>query len=46
MRRDQRDARLVWIELSVEVPKDVLSLIVNSEAHQSVQIKDASHEDE
>jgi hypothetical protein len=32
MRRDWSNARLVWIELRVEVPKDVLSVIVNSEA--------------
>jgi hypothetical protein len=42
---DRSDARLIWIELRVEVPKVVLSVIVNSEAHQPVQIKYACHED-
>lgn len=46
MRRDWSNARLVWIELRLEVPKDVLSVIVNNEAHQSVQIKYACHKDE
>jgi hypothetical protein len=39
LRRDRCDPRLVWIELRVEVPKDVLSLVINSEAHKPVQIK-------
>ena len=45
MSRDWSDARLVWVELRIEVPKDVLSVIVNNEAHQPVQIKYACHED-
>jgi hypothetical protein len=43
---DWCDARLVRIELRVEVPQDVLAVVVNSEAHQPVQIKYACHEDE
>ncbi|MGA9858095.1 MAG: hypothetical protein WBQ18_09545 [Solirubrobacteraceae bacterium] len=46
MSGDWCDGRLVWIELRVEVPKNVLSVIVNSETHQSVQIKYARHKDE
>jgi len=44
MSRDRTDTRLVWIELRVELPKDVLSIIVNCEADQPVQIKYACHE--
>jgi hypothetical protein len=42
---DRFDGRLVRIELGVEVPEGVLSVIVNSEAHQPVQIKYACHQD-
>ncbi|MGZ4165701.1 MAG: hypothetical protein ACXVVK_00555 [Solirubrobacteraceae bacterium] len=45
MSRDWSDARLVWIELRVDVPEDALSVIVNSEAYQPVQIKYACHQD-
>jgi hypothetical protein len=45
MSRDWCDVRLVWIELRVKLPKDVLSVIVNREAHQPVQIKNSCHED-
>jgi hypothetical protein len=46
MSRDWSDACLVWIELRVELPNDVFSVIVNREAHQPVQIKNACHQDE
>jgi hypothetical protein len=43
MGRDWPDTWLVGIELCVELPRDDLSLIVNREAHQPVQIKYACH---
>jgi hypothetical protein len=43
MGRDWPDTRLVRIELSVELPRDVLSLIIDGETHQPVQIKYSCH---
>jgi hypothetical protein len=43
MGRDWPDTRLVRIELCVELPRDVLSLIIDDEAHQPVQIKNPCH---
>jgi hypothetical protein len=45
IRRDRSEARLEWIELSVEIPSDLLSVIVNREACQPVQVKYACHQD-
>jgi hypothetical protein len=44
MSRDRTDTRLVWIELRVEVPKDVLAIIVDGEGGQPVQIEDTCHD--
>jgi hypothetical protein len=45
IRRDCSDARLEWIELRVEIPNDLLSVIVNREACEPVQVKYARHQD-
>ena len=45
MSRDRPDARLVWIELGFKVPNDLLSVVVDSEAHQTVQVEYACHKD-
>jgi hypothetical protein len=45
IRRDWSDARLEWIELNVEISNDLLSVIVNREACQPVQVKYACHQD-
>jgi hypothetical protein len=36
MSRDRTDTRLVWIEQGVEVPNDVLAIVVDGEARQPV----------
>lgn len=45
IRRDRSDARREWIELSVETSNDLLSVIVNREACEPVQVKYACHQD-
>jgi hypothetical protein len=45
IRRDPSDARRERIELGVEITNDLLSVIVNREACEPVQVKYACHQD-
>jgi hypothetical protein len=40
------NARLVWIELCVELPKDLFSVVLDQETGQPVQIEYACHQGE